>query len=62
MEIVKRILLESRYIISLNKKISELVPIMQIDENIIYDDINCKLKNFDSELYKRVINVLNKNC
>lgn len=62
MDIIKRILLESRYIISLNKKISELVPIMKINEDIIYDDINYKLKNFDSELYNRVINVLNKNC
>lgn len=60
MEITKRIMLESRYIISLNKKISDLVPIMKIDESIIYDDINYKLKKIDNELYNRVISVLEK--
>ena len=60
MDIIKRILLESRYIISLNKSINELVPIMNIEEETIYDDINFKLKKFDTELYERVISVLYK--
>lgn len=60
MDIVKRIMLESRYIISLNKEIGDLVPIMKISEDIIYDDINYKLKKLDFELYKRVISVLDK--
>ena len=62
MEIVKRILLESRYIISLNKSINELVPIMKIEKETIYDDINFKLKKFDTELYERVISILQKKC
>ena len=61
MDIIKRMLLEARYIISLNKKISDLVPIMKIDEKIIFDDINYHLKDFDFELYNRVIRVLEKN-
>ena len=62
MEIVKRILLESRYIISLNKSINELVPIMKIEKETIYDDINFKLKKFDTELYEQVISILQKKC
>ena len=59
MDIVKRMLLEARYIISLEKSISDLVPIMKIDEKVIYND---RLKGFDLELYNRVISVLGKKC
>ncbi len=62
MEIVRRMMLEARYIISLNKNISELVPIMKINEETIYNDINYRLKVYDLELYNRVISVLEKNC
>ncbi len=62
MEIIKRIMLESRYIISLNKTISDLVPIINVSEQVIYDDINYRLKDFDKDLYKRVIGILNKKC
>ena len=62
MEIIKRIMLECRYIISLNKNIKELVPIMNLPEKIIYNDINYYLKEYDYELYNRVISVLQKNC
>ena len=62
MDIVKRMLLEARYIISLEKSISDLVPIMKIDEKVIYNDINYRLKGFDLELYNRVISVLAKKC
>ena len=61
MDIIKRMLLEARYIISLNKKISELVPIMHLSEEVIYNDINHHLKSFDKELYYRVISILQRN-
>jgi len=62
MDIIKRIMLESRYIISLNKNISQLVPIMNLKEEIIYNDINYRLKEYDYELYNRVISILKRIC
>lgn len=61
MKIKQRILLEARYIISLNKNIKELVPIIKASERTISRDIKYRLKNFDTELYNRVIKIL-KNC
>ena len=57
-----RLLMEARYIISLNKNVSDLVPIIKVPKEIINDDINIHLKKFDLELYNRVISVLQKNC
>lgn len=62
MDIIKRIMLECRYIISLNKNISQLVPIMNLQEEVIYDDINYRLKEYDYELYNRVISILQRIC
>ena len=61
MKIKQRILLEARFIISLNKNIKELVPIIKVSERTISRDIKYRLKNFDTELYNRVIKIL-KNC
>lgn len=61
METRWRLLLEARYIISLNKQINDLIPIIKVDKETIYNDINYRLKKFDLELYQRVISVLNKN-
>ena len=61
MKIKQRILLEARYIISLNKNIKELVPIIKVSERTISRDIKYRLENFDTELYNRVIKIL-KNC
>ncbi len=61
MKIKQRILLEARYIISLNKNIKELVPIIKVSERTISRDIKYRLKNFDTELYNRVIKIL-ENC
>ena len=62
MDIIKRMMLEARYIISLNKSISQLVPIMNLNEEIIYNDINYRLKEYDYELYNRVISILKRIC
>ena len=61
MKIKQRILVEARYIISLNKNIKELVPIIKVSERTISRDIKYRLKNFDTELYNRVIKIL-ENC
>ena len=61
MKIKQRILLDARYIISLNKNIKELVPIIKVSERTISRDIKYRLKNFDTELYNRVIKIL-ENC
>ena len=39
---IERILMECRYLISLNKNYKELSKILNIDEKIIYDDLNNK--------------------
>ena len=55
----ERILLECRYLLSLNKNYYELALIFNVSWDVIYDDLNCKLPKFDSLLYKRVNRVLN---
>ncbi len=60
MEYIKRIMLECRYLLSLDKNYQDLSKIFNLDEKVIYDDLNIKLKNFDTILYKRVIKKLKK--
>ena len=55
----ERILLECRYLLSLNKKYNELATIFNISVEEVYDDLNNKLPKLDSLLYKRVIRELN---
>ena len=56
-------MLECRYLLSLDKSYTELASILNISVNEVYDDLNYKLPNIDTILYKRVIKVLNKdNC
>lgn len=62
MDIINRIMLESRYIISLEKEIKDVALIMNLDEKIVDKDINYYLKKFDLKLYNRVISILNKKC
>ncbi len=57
---IKRILLECRYLISLNKSYDELSKILDIDKDIVYDDLNFKLKDYDTKLYQRVSKILKK--
>ena len=57
----ERILLECRYLLSLNKTYQELAFIFDVDVKIVWDDLNNKLPKFDKLLYKRVRNVLNIN-
>ena len=57
----ERILMECRYLLSLNKSYHELSILLNIDEKVIYDDLNYKLKDFDSKLFHRVSKYINKN-
>lgn len=57
----ERILLECRYLLSLNKSYSELAEIFNIGYNDVYHDLNELLPKLDYSLYQRVSNVLNKN-
>lgn len=57
----ERIMLECRYLLSLNKDYEELANIFKISVNDVYQDLNVKLPNIDTILYKRVNKVLNKN-
>lgn len=50
----ERILLECRYLLSINKTYVDLANHLNIPANIVFTDLNYKLKNMDSELYYRV--------
>ena len=59
----ERIMLECRYIISLNKNYDELANYFNISVIDIMNDLNNKLPHIDSKLYNRVNKVLKeKNC
>lgn len=58
---LERIMLECRYLLSLNKSYLELSNILNVNIDIIYNDLNNKLPNIDTILYERVNKVLNKN-
>ncbi len=55
---IERILLECRLLLSLKKSYRELSNIFHVNEEIIYDDLNNKLRLFDTRLYNRVYQVL----
>lgn len=56
----ERILLECRYLLSLNKNYLELADIFKISVRDVYNDLNNKLPNIDTILYNRVNKVLKK--
>lgn len=55
----ERILMECRYILSLNKNYSDLAIKFNIDIKDVYNDLNNLLPKYDSILYHRVKYVLN---
>lgn len=57
----ERIMLECRYLLSLDKSYNDIARILNIKESEVYNDLNNKLPKIDTILYKRVIKVLNKN-
>ena len=57
----ERILLECRYLLSLNKSYVELANIFKISVDDVYNDLNIKLPTIDVSLYERVNKVLNSN-
>ena len=57
----ERILLECRYLLSLNKSYVELARIFKISVDDVYNDLNIKLPTIDVSLYERVNKVLNSN-
>ena len=58
---IDRIMLECRYLLSLNKDYSDLAKLFNTTKEIIYYDLNILLPTIDSILYKRVNKVLNEN-
>lgn len=58
MEDKKRIMLECRYLLSLNKSYYDIAKYMKISERIVYNDLNVVLPSIDKILYKRVKKVL----
>ena len=57
----ERILMECRYLLSINKTYDELAHRLKISKDVVYDDLNNKLEGLDSLLYERVKKVLKKN-
>ncbi len=59
----ERIMLECRYLLSLDKNYNDLANLLNISVNEVYNDLNVILPNIDTKLYKRVNKVLKKqNC
>ncbi len=59
----ERILLECRYLLSLNKDYQSLANMFHLSKEDIYNDLNIKLPKMDSILFERVNKVLKKiNC
>ena len=59
----ERIMLECRYLLSLNKSYSELASMFNISVSDVYNDLNVKLPLIDTILYERVNKVLKeKSC
>ena len=56
----ERIMLECRYLLSLNKNYYDLANIFNISVNDVYNDLNVKLPIIDTILYNRVNKVLKK--
>ena len=54
----ERILLECRYILSLNKSYNDLAGVFNISKEMVYNDLNIRLPNLDKALYKRIEHVL----
>ena len=60
---LERIIMECRYLLSLNKNYQDLADLFKVSVVEVYDDLNVKLPNIDRKLYDRVNKVLNsKNC
>lgn len=57
----ERIILECRYLLSLNKSYEELANIFGISIQEIQDDLNIKLEQVDTILYERCQNALKKH-
>ena len=51
---IERILLECRYLLSLNKNYRDLASYLNVSENMIIKDLNDRLPNLDNQLYNRV--------
>ena len=60
MNIKKRILMECRYLISLNKTYRELAKIFDVSPSTVCIDLNDRLYNLDKDLYYRVKNIILK--
>ena len=57
----ERIMLECRYLLSLNKTYYDLANLFQISVDDVYRDLNVILPSMDTKLYERVNKVLKKN-
>ena len=55
---LERILMECRYVISLNKNYNELAKVFKVSSETIYDDLNNKLMQYDTSLFQRVQKIL----
>ncbi len=57
---IVRIMLECRYLLSLNKSYQELSNIFGVSKDVIWYDLNINLKNIDGILYNRCQKELKK--
>ena len=57
----ERIMLECRYLLSLNKSYLELANTFKVSVDTIYNDLNNKLPKIDSILYERIAKKIKNN-
>lgn len=55
---IERIMLECRYLLSVNKSYQDLSNIFGMSKETIWNDLNVKLKDIDINLYNRCQNKL----
>ncbi len=55
----ERIMLECRYLLSLNKNYHEIAVYLKENDDVVYDDLNVKLPKMDCVLYEKIKKVIN---
>lgn len=57
---IERILLECRYLLSLDKTYLDIANYLKVSEKMVFNDLNYKLPKIDSILYHKVEGKLKK--
>ena len=56
--IIKRVLIESEYIINTNSTVREIAKIYNVSKSTVHKDLHDRLLDIDSSLYQEVLKIL----